>query len=141
MEKITRLILLLIMVIIGMYFFLPQKPYIGRSKIQGQGLIAGKNYKKHEVIFENIFPYKDNSTMLFNPITKETFNNYILNEALYINHCSLNKNIDVLSDDYRVFRVIAKTDIKKHDELFADYNLVHKHFPFIAPALPNYVSC
>jgi SET domain-containing protein len=79
--------------------------------------------------------------MLFNPITTETFHNYILNEALYINHCSLNKNIDVLSDDYRVFRVIAKTDIKKHDELFADYNLVHKHFPFIAPALPNYVSC
>ena len=141
MEKITRLFLLLIMVVIGMYFFLPQKPYIDRSKIQGQGLIAGKNYKKHEVIFENIFPYKDNSTMLFNPITKETFNNYILNEGKYINHCSLNKNIDVLSDDYRVFRVIAKTDIKKHDELFADYNLVHKHFPFIAPALPNYVSC
>ena len=141
MEKITRLFLLLVMVVIGMYLFLPGKPYLSKSKVHGQGLIAGKNYKKHEVIFENLFPYKDNSSMLFNPITKETFDNYILNEGKYINHCSLNKNIDVLSDDYRVFRVIAKTDIKKHDELFADYNLVHKHFPFIAPALPNYVSC
>jgi len=141
MEKITRLILLLMIVLIGMYLFLPQKPYISKSKIQGQGLFAGKNYKKNEVIFENLFPYKDSSTMLFNPITTETFNSYILNEGHYINHCSLNKNIHILSDDYRVIRVIAKTDIKKHDELFADYNLVHKHFPFIAPALPNYVSC
>jgi hypothetical protein len=141
MEKITRLFLLLIMVVIGMYLFLPQKPYIGRSKIQGQGLFAGKNYKKHEVIFENIFPYKDNSTMLFNPITKEKFDSYILNECHYINHCSLNKNADILSDDYRRFRIIAKKNIKKNEELFLDYNLLHKHFPFIAPALPNYVSC
>ena len=141
MEKITRLFLLLMMVLIGMYLFLPQKPYVSKSKIQGQGLFAGKNYKKNEVIFENIFPYKDSSTMLFNPITNEKFSSYILKEALYINHCSLNKNINILSDDYRVFRVIATKNIAKHDELFADYNLVHKHFPFIAPALPNYVSC
>jgi hypothetical protein len=141
MEKITRLFLLLIMVVIGIYFFLPQKPYIGRSNIHGQGLFAGKNYKKREVIFENLFPYKDNSIMLFNPIKRTAFDSYILNEGHYINHCSLNKNIDVLSDDYRVFRVIAKTNIKKHDELFADYNLVHKHFPFIASARPNYLAC
>ena len=141
MEKITRLILVLITVIVGMYFFLPQKPYIGKSLIQGNGLFAGKNYKKNEVIFENLFPHKDNSTLLFNPIQKKTFDSYILNEGHYINHCSLNKNIDIISDNYRVIKVVAKREIKKHEELCADYNLGHKHLPFIAPALPNYVSC
>ena len=141
MEKITRLILLLLMVVIGMYLFLPKKPYIDNSNIHGQGLFAGKKYKKHDVIFENIFPYKDNSTMLFNPITKEKFQSYILNEGRYINHCSLNKNIDIISNDYKIFKVIATRDIDKHEELYIDYNILHKHFPFIAPALPNYISC
>tara|TARA_Y100001935_G_C17311032_1_gene516234 strand:+ start:1444 stop:1869 length:426 start_codon:yes stop_codon:yes gene_type:complete len=141
MEKITRLILLLLMVVIGMYLFLPKKPYIAKSNIHGQGLFSGKKYKKHDVIFENIFPYKDNSIMLFNPITKEKFQSYILNEGRYINHCSLNKNTDIISDDYKLFKVIAIRDIDKHEELFIDYNILHKHFPFIAPALPNYISC
>ena len=141
MEKITRLILLLLMVVIGMYLFLPKKPYIAKSNIHGKGLFAGKKYKKHDVIIENLFPYKDSSIMLFNPITKEKFHSYIIDEGTYINHWSLNKNIDIISDDYKHFKVIAVRDIEKHEELFADYNILHKHFPFIAPALPNYVSC
>ena len=141
MEKITRLILLLVLIIIGMYLFLPKKPYISKSKIHGDGLFTGKKYKKHDVIFENIFPYKDNSIMLFNPITKEKFQSYILNEGRYINHCSLNKNADIISNDYRIFKVIATRDIEKHEEIFVDYNILHKHFPFIAPALPNYIGC
>lgn len=141
MQKFTRVILLLLMVVIGMYLFLPKKPYVSSSKIDGQGLFAGKNYKKNEVIFENIFPYKDVSLMLFNPITKDKFQSYILHEAKYINHCSRNKNIDIVSTDYRVFKLIATRDIKKNEELFGNYNLLNKHFPFIAPARPNYVEC
>ena len=30
---------------------------------------------------------------------------------------------------------------KKNEELFGNYNLLNKHFPFIAPARPNYVEC
>lgn len=141
MQKFTRVILLLVMVVIGMYLFLPKKPYVSSSKIDGQGLFAGKNYKKNEIIFENIFPYKDVSLMLFNPITKDKFQSYILHEAKYINHCSRNKNIDIVSTDYRVFKLIATRDIKKNEELFGNYNLLNKHFPFIAPARPNYVEC
>lgn len=141
MQKFTRVILLLVMVVIGMYLFLPKKPYISSSKIDGQGLFAGKKFKKNEVIFENIFPYKDVSLMLFNPIKKDKFQSYILHEAKYINHCSRNKNVDIISTDYRVFKLIATRDIKKNEELFGNYNLLNKHFPFIAPARPNYVEC
>ena len=141
MQKFTRVILLLVMVVIGMYLFLPKKPYISSSKVDGQGLFAGKNYKKNEVIFENIFPYKDVSLMLFNPITKDKFQSYILHEAKYINHCSRNRNVDIVSTDYRVFKLVATRDIKKNEELFGNYNLLNKHFPFIAPARPNYIEC
>lgn len=141
MQKFTRVILLLLMVVIGMYLFLPKKPYISSSKIHGKGLFAGKNYKKNEIIFENLFPYKDGSLMLFNPITKDKFSGYILNEGKYINHCSRNRNINIISTDYRIFKVVAARDIKKNEELFGDYNLINKHFPFIAPARPNYIEC
>ena len=141
MEKFTKLIILLVMALAGMYLFLPKNPYITTSNIHGQGLFAGKKYKKNDVIYKNIFPYKDNSIMLFNPITKDKFQSYIMNEGRYINHCSLNKNLDIITDDYKIFTVIAKRDIEKHEELFLDYNILHKHYPFIAPALPNYVSC
>ena len=46
MQKFTKVLLLLIMVLIAMYFFLPSNPYISKSKIHGDGLFAGKNYKK-----------------------------------------------------------------------------------------------
>ena len=141
MQKFTCLILLLLMVVVGMYLFLPKKPYLSTSKIHGKGLFAGKKYKKNEIIYENLFPYKDGQTMLFNPITKNKFQSYILEEGKYINHCGRNKNINIISTDYRIFKVVAARDIKKNEELFADYNLVHKHFPFISPSRPNFVEC
>ena len=141
MQKFTRLIILLLLILIGMYFFLPNKPYLSRSKIHGDGLFAGKSYQKREIIFEDLFPYKERSQMLFNPIPKEKFQSYIINEGKYINHCSLNKNVNIISNDYKNFPLIATRDIQKHEELFTDYNILHKHFPFIAPALPTYVSC
>ena len=56
MQKFTRLIILLLLILIGMYFFLPNKPYLSRSKIHGDGLFAGKSYQKGEIIFEDLFP-------------------------------------------------------------------------------------
>ena len=73
MQKFTRLIILLLLILIGMYFFLPNKPYLSRSKIHGDGLFAGKSYQKGEIIFEDLFPYKERSQMLFNPIQKEKY--------------------------------------------------------------------
>ena len=79
--------------------------------------------------------------MLFNPIGKIKFQEYIIEEGKLINHCSVSKNIDIQTNNYRSFPVIAIKDIQKHDELFADYNIINKHYPFIAPALPSYVKC
>ena len=141
MKKFTRLLLILILILLGMYFLLQGKPYVSRSKIHGQGLFAGKDYKKGDIIFEDLFPYKERDEILFNPIGKEKFKEYILEEGKYINHCSFNTNIDIVTDNYMSFPLTASRDINKREELVVDYNRIHKYYPFIAPALPNYVSC
>ena len=141
MERIIQILFCLLTIILMIYFFLPNRPYISNSKIHGHGLFAGKNYKKGDIIFEDLFPYKEKDKIIFNPIEKKKFQDYILEEGKYINHCSINNNIDIKTTNYRVFPVIAIQDIQKHDELFVDYNLLHKYYPFIAPALPNYVKC
>ena len=141
LKKFTRLLMCLFIILLMMYFFLPNHPYISRSKVHGNGLFAGKNYKKGDIIYEDLFPYKEKNQIIFNPIGKKKFQEYILEEGKYINHCSVNKNIDIKSNNYIIFPVVATEDIQKHDELFADYNLLNKHYPFIAPALPNYVKC
>ena len=131
----------LILILVSIYLFLPNNPYISSSKIDRSGLFSGKNYKKGDIIIDDLFPYKEKNTMLFNPIGKEKFQEYILEEGKYMNHCSINYNIDVLTDNYRKFYVVATRDIKKHEELTADYNNIHKYYPFIAPALSSYKTC
>ena len=141
MKKFTRLLICLFIILLMMYFFLPNRPYVSRSKVHGNGLFAGKNYKKGDIIFDDLFPYREKDQMLFNPIEKKKFQEYILKEGMYINHCSVNRNIDIKTNNYRAFPVIAMEDIQKHEELFVDYNILHKHYPFIAPSLPSYVKC
>ena len=141
MKKFSKVLCYLFLVIIMIHFLLPEKPYIKTSKIHGDGLFAGKNYKKGDVIFENIFPYKDKNEILFNPITSEKFNRYILNELKYLNHCSVNRNVKVTSDDYKRLYLVAIKDIKKHEELYDDYNEINKFFPFIRAASPSFVKC
>tara|TARA_B100000686_G_C16278736_1_gene707720 strand:- start:192 stop:569 length:378 start_codon:yes stop_codon:yes gene_type:complete len=123
------------------YFFLPNHPYISESKVHGYGLFAGKNYKKGDIIYDDLFPYREKDSILFNPIAQGKFYKYILEEGKYINHCSINKNTDIQTINYSVFPVIATQDIKKHDEIYMDYDILHKYYPFIAPSLPNYVKC
>ena len=141
MKPFSRIIICLVIILLLIYFFLPNKPYISRSKVHGNGLFAGRNYKKGEVIFDDLFPYKEKDEMLFNPIGKIKFQEYIIEEGTLINHCSVSKNTDIQTNNYRSFPLIAIKDIQKHDELFADYNIINKHYPFIAPALPSYVKC
>ena len=138
MREFIRLLLVYSLIILLMCIYLPKEPYISFSNIDGQGMFSGRNYKANDIIYENIFPYKDNSVILFNPISKESFNKYIKKEAKYFNHCGTRKNIDIITHDYRKFTVIATKDIKKNDELLADYNEIHKRFPFIAPAEPSW---
>ena len=141
MKKFTRLLLILFVVLIGMYFLLQGKPYISKSKIHGSGLFAGKDYKKGDLIFEDLFPYSEKNEILFNPIGKEKFNRYLLEEGKYINHCSRNKNMDIVTKDYISFSAVASRDINKREEIYADYDTLHKHHPFIAPSLPSFMKC
>ena len=115
MNPFSRLIICLVIILLLIYFFLPNKPYISRSKIHGNGLFAGRNYKKGEVIFDDLFPYKEKDEMLFNPVGKVKFQEYIIEEGKLINHCSVNKNIDIQTNNYKSFPVIAMKDIQKHD--------------------------
>ena len=48
------------------------------AKIHGDGLFAGKNYKKGDVIYKDVFPYKGKDDILFNPVSREKFHKYIL---------------------------------------------------------------
>tara|TARA_B100000401_G_C52310624_1_gene487119 strand:+ start:49 stop:474 length:426 start_codon:yes stop_codon:yes gene_type:complete len=141
MKRFNRLLLILISTIIIMYLFIPSSPYIYRSKINGKGLFSGKNYKKDDIIYNNLFPYKSNNTLLFNPISKDKFEKYILNEGLFINHCINKQNVKIISSNYKIFKLVATKNIKKNEEIYANYNKENKNFPFIAGALPDYVKC
>ncbi|MBD23947.1 MAG: hypothetical protein CMG46_02935 [Candidatus Marinimicrobia bacterium] len=141
MKRFYKLLFGLFFTLIMLHCFLPEKPYIHESKIHGDGLFAGKNYKKGDIIYKDLFPYKGKDDILFNPVGWEKFNRYILKEGRYINHCLRNKNVNIISKDYKSFPLIASRDIQKHEELFGNYDEINKKFPFIAPSLPNYAKC
>lgn len=136
-KKIKKLPILLLPLIIWLIFasylsffsLLSHEPFISKSNIHGKGLFADKEYKKNEVILENIFPHKKKSEILFLPIP-DKFDKYIINEGKYINH-SLNYNTIIVSDDYKIFKLVANKNIKKNEELTCNYNKLHKQFPFI----------
>ena len=73
MKRFYKLLIGLIIILISLHCFLPEKPYIHESKIHGDGLFAGKNYKKGDVIYKNVFPYKGKDDILFNPVAFEPF--------------------------------------------------------------------
>ena len=135
------IVLVCIVFLVICCFFKNTKPYIKKSNIIGKGLFAGKNYKKGDIIYTNLFPYKENNKMLYNPITAGKFNQYILKEGKYINHCVQKKNVSLETNDYKVFYLVADKNILKHQEILADYNKIHNRFPFIRGANPNYIKC
>ena len=72
---------------------------------------------------------------------KEVFQNFISNEAKYINHCSINYNTDVTSKDHKIYKLIANQNINKGDELTTNYDNINKKFPFISSSKEGYKTC
>jgi hypothetical protein len=141
MSDFYIIIISLLFVLLFLYLFTSDKPYVGKSNIQGKGLFAGKNYIKGDTIIVNLFPHKEEHIELYDVIPNNKFYDYILYEGRYINHCSTNKNVDVVSKDHKIFSLIAIKDINKHDEIYSDYKNVNKQFPFIRSVAHDFVDC
>mgnify|MGYP001182841524 CR=1 FL=1 len=118
-----------------------QKTYISHSKIHGNGLFASKNYKKGDILIDDLFKNKPKNEKLYNPISYDKFQKYINIEGRYINHCNKQINSEVVSKDKKLYKLIATKNIKKDDEITADYNKINKKFQFIAKEEKNYVQC
>jgi hypothetical protein len=114
--------------------------YISKSKVQGEGLFANKNFKKNEIIIDDLFPYNKNRKVL-KEMDKNTFDDYIIKEGRYINHCETKANADVISDDNIYLQLIATKDIQKGQEIISNYDTIHQKFPFIAKSKPHFRKC
>ena len=112
------------------------------SKIQGKGLFTKRSYKRGEILIPNLFPYKDSERILRGANDAPDFNQVIMNEGLYINHCFKNINATLITKDYKTFPLIALKNIQKNEEIRVNYDDVNKRIPFIASSTiiqkPNY---
>ena len=108
---------------------------IKESKIHNLGLFANKDFKENDIMIKDLFPYvKGNKTI------KNNFDEVIIKEGKYINHCQKSVNCDVQFKNDKYFLICLK-DIKKGDEIYADYDNINKKFNFIAPSKSYYKSC
>jgi len=137
MNLIFILILILFFIFIMNY---NKSYYIQKSDINGFGLFSNKDYKKNDVIIDDLFPYNSKRDVI-KYLSKNDFDNYIINEGKYINHCSQNYNTDIITDDDIYFKLIAKKHIPKDKEIIANYDLIHRNFPFIAKSKEHYKKC
>ena len=69
------------------------------------------------------------------------FNKSLSIEGKYINHCSREYNVDIITNDNIYFKLIAIKDIPKDKEIVANYDLIHRKFPFIAKSKKHYNKC
>jgi hypothetical protein len=118
-----------------------QKTYISHSKIEGNGLFASKDFKKGSIIIYDLFKNKPKDEKLYDPISTEKFQKYINVEGRYINHCNKKINSKVVSKDNKLYQLKATKNIKKNEEITANYNQINKKYPFIAKSETNYVKC
>ena len=133
--------LLFCLLIFILFLYFNSKSYsISKSPIHGYGLFANKSYKKNDIIIKDLFPYNFKRNTLKN-LDKDNFNNYILKEGKYINHCNSKANTDLISNDNIYFKLIVLKDIKKGEEILCDYDLVNKRFPFISASKEYYNKC
>ena len=114
--------------------------HIKKSDINGQGLFSNKDYKKNDIIIDDLFPY-NNERNIIKKLSKKDFDDYIINEGKYINHCSRGYNTDIMTNDNIYFKLIATKDISKDKEIIANYDLIHGNFPFIAGSKKDYIKC
>lgn len=138
---INKLVILLSLLVLYLYFYYSKTTYISKSKVQGEGLFSSIKFSRGDIILENIFPNKDINEELYEPIKKSIFNEYMGSDASKINHCSRNDNSYVYSDDYKIYKLIAKKNIFQHDEITVNYNVTHADFPFIGQAKEKYNIC
>ena len=61
--------------------------HIKKSDINGLGLFSNKDYRKNDIIIGDLFPY-NNERHIIKKLTKKDFDDYIIYEGKYINHCS-----------------------------------------------------
>jgi hypothetical protein len=108
---------------------------IKKSNIHNKGLFANKNYKKNNILIKNIFPY---TTKTKNPINN--FNEVIIKEGKFINHCKKSSNTDIIFKDNK-YSLVSTKEIKKNDEILCDYDKIHYKFNFISGSKKNYKSC
>ena len=141
MKRIHKLLLLLLLLIVIFYIYSPRKPYPANSNIHNTGLFTPQDYKKGDIIIENVFPGKDDDEVLFNPISRDLFKKYISYEGTLINHCSVNYNSDIKSNGNKIYTVIAIKDIPKDTEIVVNYDVLHKKYPFIAGSKEGYKLC
>ena len=108
---------------------------IKKSNIHNQGLFANKNFKKNDILIDNLFHYISKTK---NP--KKNFDEEIIKEVKFINHCKNSSNTDVIFKDNK-YSLISTKDINKNDEILCDYDIIHNKFNFIAGSKKNYKSC
>ena len=114
--------------------------YISKSDVDGLGLFTNKDYKKNDIIVDDLFPYI-NRRNIIKKLTKKEFDDYIIYEGKYINHCSREYNVDIITNDNIYFKLIAIKDIPKDKEIVANYDLINHKFPFIAKSKKHYNKC
>ena len=141
MERIHILTIVLAIILFALYLLSPSKPYEAQSKIHNRGLFADKEYQKGDIILDNVFPNKNNNEKLFNRVPTHKFKKYISHEGTLINHCTINYNTDLISKDHKIYKLIARKQIQKDQELTANYDIIHKNYPFIAKSKQTYRNC
>jgi len=117
-----------------------RKIIIKRSPINGNGLFANQSFKKGDIIIPDLFPYKEQNRVLRYPPTSD-FNQIIISEGMYINHCSINHNSNIIAEKNQLFQLIATNNIHSGQEITANYDTVNQRFPFIASSEITYSQC
>jgi hypothetical protein len=131
---------ILFLFIIVLFINYNKSYHIKKSDINGLGLFSKKDYKKNDIIIDDLFPY-NNERNIIKKLSKKDFDDYIIYEGKYINHCSRRYNTDIITNDNIYFKLIATKDISKDKEIIANYDLIHSKFPFIAKSKKDYIKC
>ena len=137
---IIYLLMLLFLIYVCRKYY-SRSTYIANSHIHNNGLFSNKTFYKDDIILDNIFPNKPRDRVLYKPISKDEFYNYISLEGTKINHCIKDTNSDVVTNDYKIYQLVATKDILPNQEIKCDYNKVNKRYPFIASAGKNFKEC
>ena len=115
--------------------------YIKKSQIHGLGLFSNDHYNKGDIIIDNLFPYNYKKDKLLKRLDPKLFNEYIIKEGKYVNHCKNNYNTDIITDDYINYKLIATKEINKDDELLSNYDKINNNYKFFSGSKKTYNQC